>query len=78
VVRLPSAELERAGEQDNHTDRYWNGARQLWQVHLDRRQRDIQWERRYSKQGPHEELPDAYQRGQQTQACLACPGNSRR
>ncbi len=40
VVRLPRGELEGACDQDDHTDRDWNSARQRRLLHFYRRQRD--------------------------------------
>jgi hypothetical protein len=39
---LPCGELESAGDEDDHTDRERNGARQRLLLHFDRRQRDAQ------------------------------------
>jgi hypothetical protein len=75
VMCLPRGELERAGDQDDHTDRDRNGARQRRQLHLDRRQRDAQRKGGHSERGPHGEVPHAHQRGQPTQARLACPAD---
>ncbi len=39
---LPCGELESASDEDHHTDRERNGARQRLVLHLDRRQRYAQ------------------------------------
>ncbi len=75
VTRLPRGELQEAGDQDDHTDRRRYCARQRRQVHLGRRQHDPQRKRGHSGHGPHEEVPRTHQRGQPTQARLACPAD---
>jgi hypothetical protein len=72
VTRLPRGELEGAGDQDDHTDRDRYGARQRRLLHLDRHQRDARRKSGHSEHGPDEEVPDAHERGQRTQARLAC------
>jgi len=60
VTRLPRAELERVGDEDDHADRDRNGARQRRLLHLDRRQRDAQRKGGHSEHGPHEEVTHAH------------------
>ncbi len=72
---LPRGELERAGDQDDHTDRDRNGARYRGQLHLDRLQRNAQRKGGHSDRGPDEEVTHSHERGQPTEARLACPAN---
>jgi hypothetical protein len=72
---LPRAELERPGDQDGDTNRDRNGARERRLLHLDRRQRGAERKGSHSEQGPHEEVPQAHQRGQAPQALPACPAD---
>ena len=60
-MRLPRGELEDAGHQDDHTDRDGEGARQ----------RDDERIGGHSEQSPHDEVTDAHERGQPTEAGLA-------
>src|SRR5437762_7684902 len=71
VTRLPRGELERAGDQDDHTDPDRNGARQRRLLHLDRRERDAEWKSGHSEHGPNEEITCAHERGQPTEAHVA-------
>src|SRR5882762_11062094 len=52
VTQLPRGELERAGDQDDHTDRDRYGARQRQLLYLERRQRDAQRKSEHSEHGP--------------------------
>lgn len=71
MTRLPRAELEGAGDQDDHTGRDRHGARQRRLLHLNRRQRNAQRKSGHSEHGPDDEVSRAYERGQPTEACLA-------
>ena len=64
VTCLPRRELERAGDQDDHTDRERHRARQRRLLHLDRRQRDAQRKGGHAEHGPDEEVPHAHEGGQ--------------
>ena len=75
MTRLPRGELEGAGDQDDYTDRDRYGVRQRGLLHLDRRQRDAQRKSGDSENGPDEEVTHAHERGQPTEARLACPAN---
>jgi len=75
VTRLPRAELERAGDQDDDADRDRHGARQRRLLHLDRRQRDAQRIGGRSEHGPDEEVAGAHDRGQPAEARLARPAD---
>jgi predicted pyridoxine 5'-phosphate oxidase superfamily flavin-nucleotide-binding protein len=52
-----------------------NGARRHRLLHLERRQRDAQRTGGHSEQGPHEEIAHNHERGERTEARLACRTN---
>ena len=75
VTRLPRAELDEAGDQDDRPDRHRYGARQRRLLHRDRRQRDAQRKGGHSEHGPDEEVAHAHERGQPTEPRLAPPAD---
>ena len=68
VTRLPRGELERADDQDDHSDGDRYGARHCRNSHLDLRQRDAQRERDQAKEGPDEEVTRTNKTRQQAEA----------
>ena len=73
AMRLPRAELERAGDQDGHAGRDRYGARQRRLLHLDLRKRSAQWKDGHPEHRPDEEVSHAHERRQRAQARLAPP-----
>jgi len=71
VMRFPHAELQRAGEHDDHTHSHGNDSRQRGLLHLDLGKRRTEREYDNSKQGPDSKVSGAHQRRQPAQACFA-------
>jgi hypothetical protein len=72
VMRFPHGELQRAGDEDDHANHNRYGARQHRLLHLERRQRHANRISDHSEQHPDEEVTQAHERGQLTEARLPC------